>query len=153
MWGLISTKSTQYYLVKGIYNILYFFIEVCPVCVIPMRNLKSWRTPLSIVVIALNFPGMYSPYFWVKSKSGILATSLIYALYYYCSIYFGKLKCCGWYISLILCKLSLKTSWEQSSQVLNSQVLYSAVYTPNVWQKPQAKLLIGSYSQVSAKCL
>ena len=81
VWGLISTKSTQYYLLKGIYNNLYFFIEVWPVCAIPSRKLKSWRTPFSIVVSASNFPGMYSPYFLVKSRSGNLVLNVWSMLY------------------------------------------------------------------------
>ena len=81
VWGMISTKSTQYYLLNDIYSSLYLAIEVCPVCAIPRRKFKSWRTPFSIAVSASNFPRMYSPYFWVKFRYGNLALKVWFMLY------------------------------------------------------------------------
>ena len=108
VWGLISTKSTQYYLLKGIYSNLYFFIKVCPVCAIPRRNLKSWMTHFSILVIASNFPGMYSPYFLVKSIYGNLALKVWFMLYIitvaflFASLNVVDGKCYTWYNTFLL---------------------------------------------------
>ena len=54
---------------------------VLGICAIPRRKLKSWRTPFSISISASNFPSMYSPYFWVKSRFGNLELKVWFILY------------------------------------------------------------------------
>ena len=69
---MISTESTKYYLLKGIYNSLYLFIEVCPIFAIQRWKLKQFFQ------VDVGF-GLLISFFYCFFCSGLCATTGIQA--------------------------------------------------------------------------